>query len=187
MSYNRKYYLKHKDEWKAKQLEYYYQHKEEIAAKIKAKKEAEKAAGIVKETKPKGRPKVEKPLTEKQKQKQFINSLKSKFKGFDFELDGDIMTIEIKLPFRIIIEKYGTKHCDDAEYQKIQNELRRKVYPMCKKQHLIVIECQYLQLFISKEENIEELCNTVRDFVKKKLEIYGKYKKSGRFVGADFE
>lgn len=184
MGYDKTYYERNKEELKAKQLEYYYSHKEEIAAKIKAKKEAEKAAGIVK---PKKKYVYEKPLTPKQAAKKFLKPFKEKYKGFTFELNGNIVAIEVKLPFRIIKEEYGVKHCDETAYQKIQNELRRKVYPLCKYKNIIVIECQYLQAFLSKDENLDEICTLIREFVAEKLTIYGQYTKRGYLVGANFE
>lgn len=181
---NRKQYEKNKEAIRERQKAYYAAHKEEILAKQKAKAEAEKASGVVK---PKKKYVSNKPLTPKQAAKKFLKPFKEKYKGFTFELNDNIVAIEVKLPFRIVKEEYGVKHCDDATYQKIQNELRRKVYPLCKHNHIIVIECQYLQAFLSKDENLDEICTIIREFVKEKLEIYGQYTKRGYLVGADFE
>lgn len=199
MSYNKEYYEqnkeairasakksyeKNKEKVKERQRKYYQEHKVEILEKQKAKAEAEKASGVVK---PKNKYVSNKPLTPKQAAKKFLKPFKEKYKGFTFELNDNIVAIEVKLPFRIVKEEYGFKRCDDETYQKIQNELRRKVYPMCKKQNIIVIECQYLQAFLSKDENLDEICTTIREFVREKLEIYGQYTKRGYLVGADFE
>lgn len=182
--YARKSYEKNKEAIKEKQRKYYIEHKEEILAKAKEKRASEKTNGVVK---PKKKYVYEKPLTPKQAEKKFIKSLKEKYKGFKFEMNDNVLVVEVKNPFRLIKEAYGVKHCDDEGINKLQFELRRRLHPLSKHNNLVIVDCQYTQLFLSKEDNIDELCEETRKFIKEKLAIYGQYYKNNKKCNKDFE
>lgn len=178
------YYEKHKEELKAKQNAYYQEHKEEIKAKARAKRAAEKEEGIERTRK---KYVYEKPLNEKQIAKRFLKPLKDKFKGFKFGIDGSVLLIEVKLPFRCVKIEYGVKHCDEEELAKLQKELRNRVRKLLKHNHIVIVDCQYAQLFISKNEDVDAVCEETRNFVKEKLAIYGQYYKNNKKCNKDFE
>ena len=119
--------------------------------------------------------------------KKFLKPFKDKYKGFSFSFDGDVVTVEVKMPFRVMIEEYGLKHCDEDELRKLQTELRRRLYPMLKSKHIIIVDCQYTQLYLEKDENLDEVCEETRKFLNEKLEIYGPYYKNKKKCNKDFE
>ena len=127
----------------------------------------------------------EKSLTEKQQTKRMLKPLKEKFKGFTFDFDGNVIIIEAKLPFRCIKEEYEVRHCDDEEISKIQKEFRNRLRPLLTKRNIVIVECAYLQLFISKEENIDAVCEETVRFLKEKTEIYGQYEKNGKVCNSN--
>lgn len=170
-------YEKHKEELKAKQIAYNQEHREEIKEKRRAKVAAQKENGTYKPYK--------KPPTEKQQTKKMLKELERKFNGFTLGFDENIIIIEVKLPFRCIKEEYEVRHCDDDEISKIQKELRNRLRPLLTKKNIVVVECSYLQLFISKEENIDAVCEETVKFLKEKTEIYGKYEKNGKLCNSD--
>lgn len=115
------------------------------------------------------------------KNKKIAKELNKKHKGFKFEFSGPILTLEVKLPFRIVYtDTSGLKHCNDKEYQKIQNELRRDLYEIDKTNTLTVVECGYLQHFTTNIESIDLVAEHIKKFIKAKTEQYGKYIKMGR-------
>lgn len=161
---------------KSRQLTYYQKHKEEINEKIRAKRAAQKEDGTYKPYK--------KPLTEKQQTKMMLKPLKEKFNGFTFDFDGNVIIIDVKLPFRCIKEEYEVRHCDDDEISKIQKELRNRLRPLLAKKNIVIVEWSYLQLFISKEENIDAVCEETVKFLKEKTERYGQYEKNGKLCNS---
>lgn len=184
-NYRKDYYERHKDAIKEKVSKYYNEHKEEIAAKAKAKRDAEKLAGVIKVKK---KYVYDKPLTPKQEAKKFIEPFKEKYKGFKFKYDGTVLSFEIKLPFRIMeIDNYGVKHCNDKEYARLQSIIRRRINEVDPAQNIVILECGYLQVFLKSLDKAEEICQVCRIFVKEQLEIYGSYIKKGRKVGEYFE
>ena len=183
-NYRKDYYERHKDAIKEKVSKYYNEHKEEIAAKAKAKRDAEKLAGVIKVKK---KYVYDKPLTPKQEAKKFIEPFKEKYKGFKFKYDGTVLSFEINLPFRIMVEEYGAKRCDDKEYARLQNILRRRLNEVDDSNKIVVLECGYIDAHITNMEKADEICEVCRDFVKEQLEIYGSYIKNGRKVGEHFE
>lgn len=121
-------------------------------------------------------------------QKEWLLPFKEKFKGFVFKFDDDILTIDIKLPFRCIItDDYGVKHCDEKTLEKLQREIRGKISAMHKYQHLIVIDCNSIQLYLKNTDNLDEICTIIREFILEKLKIFGRYEKNGKLCNADFQ
>lgn len=115
------------------------------------------------------------------KNKKIAKELNKKYKGFKFEFDGQILTLEVKLPFRIMVtDTSGLNHCDDKEYQKIQNELRRDLFKIDNSNTITVVECGYIQYFTRNVETIDIVSEHIKTFIKDKTEQYGKYFKMGR-------
>jgi hypothetical protein len=172
--YYRKYYQKHKQQRKDDAREYYYKSKGLSDEEARLKRN-EKARDYYRSTHPKINFKAE------------IQHLKDKYKGFKFKYDGTVLSFEIKLPFRIMVEEYGAKRCDDKEYARLQNILRRRLNEVDDSNKIVVLECGYIDAHITNMEKADEICEVCRDFVKEQLEIYGSYIKNGRKVGEHFE
>lgn len=137
--------------------------------------------------KEKNRENSRKRQTKSAKRKEWLKPYSEKYKGFKFEFDGDILTVEVKLPFRIMmVDKYGIKHCDDKKYNILQNTLRRRLFEVEKAKTLTIIECGYLQFFTTNPANIDVCCEVIRSFINEQYEIYGQYEKRGYTVGKDF-
>ena len=195
------------------QQRYYERHREEILAKAKAKRiekeytpeEYQKKLDYNREYYKRKRASMtneeiesknkdsninykEKHRTKSAIQKEWLKPYKEKFKGFVFKFDDDILTIDVKLPFRCIItDAYGAKHCDEKTLEKLQRELRSKIGSMHKYQHLIVIDCNSIQLYLKNTDNLDEICTIVREFILEKLKIFGRYEKNGKLCNADFQ
>lgn len=178
--YNHENYLKNKEKIIDYQRNYYLYHKEEILRKSKEKRDAEKTENVAK---PKKKYVYKKPPTPRQQ----IKAFKDKFKGFTFQVRDKILITEIQLPFRIMIEKYGASHCDDKTYNKLQCEIRRRLHPICKEKHLVIIDYKHLQLYTTLTDNLDAIFTEARNFVKEKLAIYGQYYKNNKPCNKDFE
>lgn len=121
-------------------------------------------------------------------QKEWLLPFKEKFKGFVFKFDEDILTIEVKLPFSCTFtDEYGVTHCDEKTLEKLQREIRGKISAIHKFQHLIVIDCNSLQIYLKNTDNLDEICTIVREFILEKLEIFPRCVKNGKMRNADFK
>lgn len=115
------------------------------------------------------------------KYKKLVKELKGKYKGFKFEYNGNILIVETKLPFRIMeTDTSGLRHCNDKEYQKIQNELRKDLFKIDNTEAITIVECGYLQYFTKNADKIFDVVDHIREFIKVCTEKYGKYIKMGR-------
>ena len=114
------------------------------------------------------------------KNKKIVKELNEKHKGFKFEYNGLVMSLEVKLPFRVMVmDTYGNKHCDDKTYSKIQFELRRKLSAIDNTNTLAIVECGFIQYFTSNIDKIEDVVEEIKRFIVEKTELYGKYLKRG--------
>lgn len=172
--YYRKYYQAHKEQRKDTAREHYYISKGMTEEEARQKRN-EKAREYYRKAHPKFSYRAE------------IKDLKEKYKGFKFEYDGTILSFEIALPFRIMVEEYGVKHCDDKEYGRLQNIIRRRIKAIDPSENIVILACGYLQVFLKNMDKVEEICQECRVFVKEQLAIYGPYVKRGRQVGEHFE
>lgn len=122
--------------------------------------------------------------------KDFIKNLKAKYKGFNFEYNdikkGHIFIVEVKNPFRIMNKYYDMNLCDTKAYNKLQNELKRRIQTIDKHKSIIIVEPSYTQVFLTNTDNIEIICDIVNEFIKDNIAIYGQYKKNGKKMGAAF-
>lgn len=111
-TYNREYYLKHKEELKEKQRIYYQNHKEDIVARREANREeylAKRREWNKNRSEERKQAKMEYrkayaeiKKTPTAKLKNMLRPLKKKYKGFTFDVtDGTAIVIEVKLPFSI--------------------------------------------------------------------------------------
>lgn len=165
--YYRKYYQAHKEQRKDTARENYYKSKGMTEEEARIKRN-EKAREYYRKAHPKIAYRAE------------IKDLKEKYKGFKFEYDGTILSFEIKLPFRVMQESYGVKHCDDKEYARLQNVLRRRINEVDSSNKIVVLECGYIDCHLSSLENVDQICEVCRDFVRENLKIYGYYIKKGK-------
>lgn len=114
------------------------------------------------------------------KNKKIAKELNEKHKGFKFAYDGTILSLEVKLPFRVMVmDTYGNKHCDDETYSKIQFELRRKLHTIDNTKTITIVECGFIQYFTSNIDKIEDVVEEIKRFIVEKTELYGKYIKRG--------
>ena len=118
--------------------------------------------------------------------KQMIYRLRDKYKGFKFEYIGDTFVIEVLNPFRIMTNKSGLNLHDDATYNRVQNDLRKKIKAIDSETHMVIVEPTYTQVYLSKIDNVDAVCDAIKDFVVNNLEIYGAYKKNGKAMGKKF-
>ena len=197
-TYNREYYLKHKEELKEKQRIYYQNHKEDIVARREANREeylAKRREWNKNRSEERKQAKmeyskayVEMKKTPTAKLKKMLKPLKEKYKGFSFDVtDGTAIVIEVKLPFRIFKYFGHNRVCDDKAYGRIQNELRRRVSSFYEHKNIIIIECQFIQIHILTTDKIEELCAATKEFIDEKFKIYGQYTKNGKKIASSLE
>ena len=111
---------------------------------------------------------------------KIVKELNKKHKGFNFELNEQILSLEVKLPFRIMeVDSSGSKHCNDTEYHKIQSELRRRLYSIDNTKTITIVDCGYIQYYTSNIEAIDLVIEHIKSFITEKTEQYGKYIKAG--------
>lgn len=126
-------------------------------------------------------------LEPKYQAKQFVKKLKNKYNGFDFDYDGNIMSIVVTLPFRVMEEKCGQHLIIEKEYYYLQKELRSKIETYESQNFLAVVEPTYIQVVLKSVEHIDEVCNIIFQFGKEKTQKYGVYTKNGRLLKNYFE
>lgn len=117
---------------------------------------------------------------------KYLTELRKKHKKLNIEYDGQIISIEAMLPFRIM-EDYGKlKVIDQKAYSRLQTSLRHKISEI-ENTSLVVVEPAYIQCFFKEKENVETVIEAIAEFVREQVKTYGKYKKIGRNIGVDFE
>lgn len=187
-----------KEEKKEYAKEYYRRNKEKINAKSKERyhkktgstkyynQDMGNYAGTIDELKGGKRyyiPKNEKRYLEKKQE----SPLRNKHKGFKFSVDGGIVCMEVISPFRIMEKtENGVMRVDNNAYRHLQCELRRRVANIEPTKHLIIVDDSYIQVYMRKDGNIDAVVEIVKQFIMEQTKIYGKYKKRGRYVGAQF-
>lgn len=186
--------MKTKEEKLAYQRAYYAAHKEALKQKARekyAKKTAnkpKKAAMTKEERREKAREKYrrEHNIIGKMESKSISKEYEKKHKGFKFNYDKGILSFEVKLPFRVQIDKYDAKHTDEETYTLLYRELKHKLRAIDPTQTIFIMEPEYVQFFSANIEAMDKVVEAVKEFIKEKTEIYGKYKFRGRYIGAQF-
>lgn len=186
--------MKTKEEKLAYQRAYYAAHKEALKQKARekyAKKTAnkpKKAAMTKEERREKAREKYrrEHNIVGKMADKVISKEYEKKHKGFKFNYDNGIISFEVKLPFRVQIDKYDAKHTDEETYTLLYRELKHKLRAIDPTQTIFIMEPEYVQFFSANIEAMDKVVEAVKEFIKEKTEIYGKYKFRGRYIGAQF-
>lgn len=188
-----------KEEKNAYQKEYYRRNKEKINAKSKERYHKKTGStkyynqdmgnyvGTIDELKGGKRyyiPKNEKRYLEKKNE----SPLRKKHKGFKFSVDGGVVCMEVKSPFRITFKKEnGVQRIDENAYRHLQCELRRRVANIEPTQHLVIVDDSYIQIYMRKDGNIDAVVECVKKFIMEQVEIYGQYTIRGKKIGKIFD
>lgn len=109
-----------------------------------------------------------------------------KYKGFKFSYSKGILSFEVKLPFRVQIDKYDAKHTDEETYTLLYRELKRKLRSIDPTQTIFIFEAEYIQYYTKNLEDIDQVVNCVKEFIIEQTIKYGKYKYRGRYIGLQF-
>lgn len=160
--------MKTEEEKKAYQKAYYERTKKERCEKAKEKY------------------RIKHNVVEKYENKKVSDVYNKKYKGFKFSYSKGILSFEVKLPFRVQIEKYDAKHTDEETYTLLYRELKCKLRSIDQTQTIFIMEPEYIQFFSANIEAMDKVVEAVKEFIKEKTEIYGKYKFRGRYIGAQF-
>lgn len=160
--------MKTEEEKKAYQKAYYERTKKERCEKAKEKY------------------RIKHNVVEKYENKKVSDVYNKKYKGFKFSYSKGILSFEIKLPFRVQVEKYDAKHTDEETYTLLYRELKHKLRSIDPTQTIFIFEPEYIQFFSANIEAMDKVVEAVKEFIKEKTEIYGKYRFKGRYIGAQF-
>lgn len=180
--WQRQYYLKNKELLREKQKEYYAKKTANKPKKVAMTKEER-----LERAKEKYR--REHNVVEKFENKKVsdVYNKNEKYKGFKFSYSKGILSFEVKLPFRVQFDKYDAKHTDEETYTLLYRELKHKLRSIDPTQTIFIMEPEYVQFFSANIEAMDKVVEAVKEFIKEKTEIYGKYKFRGRYIGVDFD
>lgn len=189
--------MKTEEEKKERQRQYYEKNREhlrQLAKEYYAKKTANKPkkVAMTKEErleKAKEKYRREHNVVEKFENKKVsdVYNKNEKYKGFKFSYSKGILSFEVKLPFRVQIEKYDLKHTDEETYTLLYRKLKSKLRAIDPTQTIFIMEPEYIQYYTSNIEAIDQVVNCVKEFIIEQTKKYGKYKYRGRYIGADFQ
>lgn len=174
--YNKKYYESHKKKIRDRQNEYY------------AKKNADKPKRVTKteeEKLEKRRERYRKKThtEEKHKNKRFYMEYEKRHKGFKFRYKDGVISFEVTLPFRVMEIRYHVNRIDEEAYKTLDKELKSKLRAIDPTKTIIIFEPSNIQYYTKNIEAIDDVAEAVKEFIKEKTEIYGKYKFRGRYIG----
>lgn len=177
--WQRQYYLKNKELLREKQKEYYAKKTANKPKKVAMTKEERLERA-------KEQYRIKHNVVEKYENKMVCNAYNKKYKGFKFSYSKGILSFEVKLPFRVQIDKYDAKHTDEETYTLLYRELKSKLRAIDPTQTIFIFEPENIQYYTKNLEAIDKVVEAVKEFIKEKTEIYGKYKFRGRYIGAQF-
>ena len=127
--------------------------------------------------------------TEKGKQflekQNIIKALKTKYNGFNIEFDPnvEVYSIDVVLPFRCQITKYGLTNMDTNAYIEIQKDLRKRITSILNtRKHITVVEENYVQSVITDIEKIEDVIVEIKKWGRENVEKYGEYVFKGKKI-----
>lgn len=106
-----------------------------------------------------------------------------KHKGFKFGYNDGVISFEVTLPFRVMEIRYHVNRIDEEAYKTLDKELKSKLRAIDPTQTIIIFEPSNIQFYSKNIEAIDEVVEAVKEFIKEKTEIYGKYKFRGRYIG----
>ena len=185
------------EEKKERQRQYYEKNREhlrQLAKEYYAKKTADKPkkVAMTKEERlerAKEKYRREHNVVEKYENKKIsdIYNKNEKYKGFKFSYSKGILSFEVKLPFRVQVEKYDAKHTDEETYTLLYRELKHKLRAIDPTQTIFIMEPEHIQYYTSNIESIDQVVNCVKEFIIEQTKKYGRYVFRGKKIGADFE
>lgn len=124
--------------------------------------------------------------TKSAQQKEWLKPYKEKFNGFKFEFNDDILIVEVKLPFNIVKVVSGVRHCDEDKIYELQKELRKRISQVEEEKHLIILDCHYVQIYLSNVGHLDEICTLTKEFIQQQIEVFGRKTIRGRKTNKDF-
>ena len=187
--------MKTEEEKKEWQRKYYQENKERLrqAAREKyAKKTANKPKKVAmtkeeRSERAKEKYRIKHNVVEKCENKKVSDTYSKKYKGFKFSYSKGILSFEVKLPFRVQIEKYDAKHTDEETYTLLYRELKRKLGAIDNTQTIFIMEPEYVQFFSANIEAMDKVVEAVKEFIIEQTKKYGRYVFRGKKIGVDFE
>lgn len=180
LAYQRAYYAAHKEALKQKAREKYAQKMENKPKKVAMTKEERRVKAREKYRR-------EHNIIGKMESKSISKEYEKKYKGFKFNYDKGILSFEIKLPFRVQVEKYDAKHTDEETYTLLYRELKHKLRSIDPTQTIFIFEAEYIQYYTKNLEAIDQVVNCVKEFIVEQTKKYGRYVFRNKKIGADFE
>lgn len=180
--WQRKYYQENKERLREKQKEYYAKKTANKPKKVAMTKEER-----LERAKEKYR--REHNVVEKFENKKVSDAYNKneKYKGFKFSYSKGILSFEVKLPFRVQIDKYDAKHTDEETYTLLYRELKYKLRAIDPTQTIFIMEPEYIQYYTSNIESIDQVVNCVKEFIVEQTKKYGRYVFRNKKIGADFQ
>ena len=188
--------MKTEEEKKERQRQYYEKNREhlrQLAKEYYAKKTANKPkkVAMTKEErleKAKEKYRREHNTVEKYENKKVsdVYNNNEKYKGFKFSYSKGILSFEVKLPFRVQVDKYDAKHTDEEAYTLLYRELKQKLRTIDPTQTIFIFETENIQYYTSNIEAMDKVVEAVKEFIIEQTKKYGKYKYRGRYIGAQF-
>lgn len=178
-----KYPKRTEEEKLAYQRAYYAKNKERINKRLReeyAKKNADKPkkVAMTKEERlerAKEKYRIKHNVVEKYENKMVCNAYNKRYKGFKFSYSKGILSFEVKLPFRIQIEKYDAKHTDEETYTLLYRELKHKLRSIDPTQTIFIFEPEKIQYYSANIESMDKVVETVKEFIIEQTEKYGRY------------
>lgn len=180
--WQRQYYLKNKELLREKQKEYYAKKTANKPKKVAMTKEER-----LERAKEKYR--REHNVVEKFENKKVSDTYNKneKYKGFKFSYSKGILSFEVKLPFRVQIDKYDAKHTDEETYTLLYRELKHKLRSIDPTQTIFIFEPEYIQFFSANIEAMDKVVEAVKEFIIEQTKKYGRYVCHNKKIGADFQ